>query len=47
MTVGKGNKSFVQGQGGGAYAVSEQQAIYNQRDTTNTCEINGGGAHME
>ena len=44
MMVGKGNKSFLQGQGGGAYTVSEQQAIYNQRDSTNTCEINGGGA---
>ena len=44
MIVGKGNKSFLQGQGGGAYTVSEQQAIYNQRDSTNTVEINGGGA---
>ena len=33
MMVGKGNKSFLQGQGGGAYSVSEQQAIYNQRDS--------------
>lgn len=44
MTVGKGNQLYVQGQGGGAYSVSEQQAISNQRDSTNTCEINGGGA---
>ena len=44
MTVGKGNQLYVQGQGGGAYNVSEQQAISNQRDSTNTCEINAGGA---
>ena len=43
-TVGKGNQLYVQGQMGGAYNVSDHQAINNQRDTTNTCEINGGGA---
>jgi len=44
MMVGKGNKNFLQGQGTAAYQVSEQQAIYNQRDSTNTAEICAGGA---
>jgi|TARA_Y100000992_G_scaffold269932_1_gene209957 hypothetical protein len=44
MTLGKGNDFNIQGQGGGAYNISEQQAITNQRDSTNTTEINGGGA---
>ena len=44
MTVGKGNHLYMQGQGSGAYNISEQQAITNQRESTNTCEINAGGA---
>ena len=44
MTVGKGNAMYVQGQQSGAYEISDQQTIQNQRDSTNTCEINAGGA---
>ena len=33
----------VQNQKGDAYQVSEQQAIYNQRDTTNYCDYSAGG----
>ena len=44
MTVGKGNAIYVQGQQSGAYEISEQQSIQNQRDSTNTCELNAGGA---
>jgi hypothetical protein len=44
MTVGKGNQLYVQGPSTGGYKVSEQQTYPNQRDTTNTCETNAGGA---